>query len=146
MNKLKTDAAKVASFLRNELKEKFPNVKFTVTSKSYTGGDSVTIKYTYEKGVTPTHDQVNILTFKYEAGKFDGMTDSYEYTNHTNAPTVKYVFVDVDYDNHIKSVSSKIASDYGITEDEQKDQYQYSKKLNESPYYFIRKKATSEYL
>lgn len=136
-----TEAGYVAKLLRAELKEKFPNVKFQVTSKTYSGGDSVDIRYTYEKGVTPKYEEVNLLTHKYEAGKFDGMTDSYEYTNKTTGPTVRYIFVECDYSKHIEAVTPLIMSEWGLTAEDIKDPYVFNKRFNDSFYYFIRREA-----
>jgi len=83
-------SAQTAKAIRAELKKAFPGIKFRVTSKSYSGGNSVSIDYT--DGVLTS--EVKDVVSKYEAGHFDGMTDSYEYSN-TNAdlPQVKFVMV-----------------------------------------------------
>jgi glyceraldehyde-3-phosphate dehydrogenase/erythrose-4-phosphate dehydrogenase len=83
-----TEAAKAAKMIRQELKKAFPSTKFSVTSSNYSMGDSVRIDWT--DGVTT--DQVNAIVRKYQYGSFDGMTDSYNYTNSRNdIPQAKYV-------------------------------------------------------
>lgn len=64
-----------AKNIRIELKRAFPVVKFSVTSKSYSMGNSVDVSWTDG----PTAQQVDQIINKYEAGSFDGMTDSYSY-------------------------------------------------------------------
>ena len=87
MRKLGTHAL-AAKAIRVELKKLFPTVKFSVTSQTYSMGDSVRIDWT--DGVTT--DQVNVIVRKYQYGSFDGMTDSYNYTNNRNdIPQAKYV-------------------------------------------------------
>ena len=76
MKKL-SEQAQAAKLIRKELKQAFPGIKFTVTSKGYSGGDSVSIGW--DNG--PTYDAVCKVVRKYEYGSFDGMTDSYNYDN-----------------------------------------------------------------
>lgn len=64
-----------AKNIRTELKRAFPGVKFSITSKSYSGGNSVDIHWTDG----PTSKEVEAITSKYQQGSFDGMTDSYDY-------------------------------------------------------------------
>ena len=65
-------------------------IKFRVRSENYAGGDSVHIDYT--DGVKLA--EVEKICGKYQAGKFDGMTDSYDYSNTSdNIPQSKYIFV-----------------------------------------------------
>lgn len=63
--------------IRKELKKAFPNIKFSVTSDCFSGGDSIDIRW--ENG--PTLDSVRKITSKYQEGSFDGMRDLYEYSN-----------------------------------------------------------------
>jgi hypothetical protein len=80
-----------AANIRKELKAAFPSVKFSVTSKSYSGGNNINIGWTDG----PTTAQVKAITGKYSGGDFDGMTDSY---THSTTPwtetfgSSKYVF------------------------------------------------------
>lgn len=86
---MKTGAVLTAQAIRQELKTAFPQIKFRVTSKSYSGGDSVDIDWT--DGVTTK--EVEAITNKYQYGNFNGMEDIYEYSNSRNdIPQAKYIF------------------------------------------------------
>lgn len=77
---------KIGKIVKAELKKAFPGVKFSVTSDY----NSVNIHWT--NGVTCK--MVNEITSKYKMGRFDGMTDSYDYTNRRDdIPQVSYVFL-----------------------------------------------------
>lgn len=90
------EAAWVAKIIRNELKAKFPGVKFSVTSDNFAGGDAVRVRY--DKGSkAPAAKEVEAVADKFQAGYFDGSTDCYEYTYRGDGPTVKYVTVSADY-------------------------------------------------
>lgn len=67
-----------AENIRRELSRAFPSQKFSVKSESFSMGSSIHI--VWEDG--PTQAEVEKITDKYQEGKFDGMTDSYDY-NHT---------------------------------------------------------------
>ena len=82
-----------AKNLRKELSSTFPGVSFKVTSKSYSGGCSISVSWTDG----PTSEQVKPIANRYEYGSFDGMTDSYDYNRENIWPDVfggaKYVHV-----------------------------------------------------
>jgi len=83
-----SDHSQVAKMIRKDLKAAYPQVKFSVTSSSYAGGNSVNVKW--ENG--PTSQMIEDLTDKYEAGKFNSMEDLYEYDHSKSGrPTVKYI-------------------------------------------------------
>lgn len=87
-NPIKSSSANCATAIREELKKEFPTVKFSVKSSNFAGGDSVDI--TWENG--PIVQDVESITRKYQYGRFDGMTDSYEYSNsREDLPQSKYV-------------------------------------------------------
>jgi hypothetical protein len=87
-NKKKSTAANCAAAIREELKEVFPGVKFSVKSDNFSMGNSVRISYTDG----PTTDQVEEITKKYQYGHFNGMEDIYEYSNsREDIPQAKYV-------------------------------------------------------
>ncbi len=65
-------AADVAGFIRADLKAAFAGIKFSVRSKTYSGGSSVSVHWTDG----PTEDAVNAVIGRYKAQGFDGMTDS----------------------------------------------------------------------
>jgi hypothetical protein len=87
-NKTISTHANTASAIRTELKTLFPFTKFSVTSETFAGGNSVHVSW--EDGATS--DKVNDIIKKYQYGHFDGMTDMYEYSNNIEGlPQVKYV-------------------------------------------------------
>lgn len=73
-----------AKNIRTELKAAFPGIRFSVTSETYTGGDSVTISW--ELG--PTTKQVEAITGKYQEGSFNGMEDIYEHDRENIWPDI----------------------------------------------------------
>ncbi len=89
-----SQAAQAAKMIRNELKQAFKGVKFTVTSQYYAGGCSVDIY----KPKDIDRNAVDKIVSKYQYGQFDGMTDSYDVTNNrTDIPQVQYVLVQNHY-------------------------------------------------
>jgi hypothetical protein len=70
----KSDHALGAANIRKELKKAFPGVKFKVTSDSFSGGNSIDIRWT----AGPTVREVESITAKYQEGSFNGMEDIYE--------------------------------------------------------------------
>lgn len=61
---------------RIELKAAFPGVKFSVKTSRFSGGDSMTARWTDG----PNTSQVDAIVDKYSAGRFNGSDDSYNYT------------------------------------------------------------------
>jgi len=71
-----TGAALTAKKIKERLTALYPRVKFSVTSDTFSMGNSVDIRWTDG----PTSDAVNAITKQYQYGSFDGMTDSYDYS------------------------------------------------------------------
>ena len=98
-----------AKNIRIELKRAFPGIKFSVKSKSYSGGDSITV--TWIDG--PTSAEVGEITCKYQAGSLDGMTDCYNYEHSmwkVSFGDAKYIFTDRDYsDDFLTEIIKNIA-------------------------------------
>lgn len=67
------EVAKVAANLRVELKRKFPGVKFSVTSKRFSGGNSIDVSW--EDG--PSHDEVEKVAGKYQHSHADAESGDY---------------------------------------------------------------------
>jgi len=90
---LSTHAA-AAKALRQELKQLFPDVRFSLRSKRFAGGTSLTVSFS--DWLSPTQiGQLKAIADKYQYGSFDGMTDSYSYTNsRDDLPQVKYVHIE----------------------------------------------------
>lgn len=94
--------AMAAKAIREELKKAFPEVKFSVKSDSFSGGDSVDIRYTDG----PASKKVEAYTDKYQYGHFNGMIDMYESSNRRDdIPQVKFVHVSREIS---KEVNEKI--------------------------------------
>lgn len=102
--------------IRRELKKAFPGVKFSVRSKSYSGGDDIRIEWTDG----PTLKAVQEITDKYEQGSFDGMTDMYKYDRRNVWTEVfggtKYLFTNREYsDSHIQKALDNFGTMDGKT-------------------------------
>lgn len=82
-------AAMAAAAIKTELQEKFPGIKFSVKSDTYSMGSSV--RASWDDG--PSYDEVDSLISKYQYGHFDGMNDIYEMSNvNDSIPQAKHVF------------------------------------------------------
>lgn len=103
--------AAAAKCIRQDLKRHFPNTKFRVTTKSYSGGDHVRIRWTDG----PTDRQVSALVSRYEYGHFDGMDDMYHYSNRRDdIPQTKYLFTERRHSvAEIERVVSEVNKTYG---------------------------------
>lgn len=86
-----TEAALAAKQIRSILKAK--RIPASVKSATYSGGDSVTI----DLNVCLSNEALRALeteVFHFQQGRFDGMSDSYEYSNCIEGlPQVRFVFV-----------------------------------------------------
>jgi len=118
---MKTIAAQTAQEIRKVLKTTYPKVKFTVTSESYSGGNSVRVGYT---DFIPT-TEIDKLLSKFQYGHFDGMTDMYEYSNKVEGiPQVKYLFVERKMSEMVKNeLLNKINTEYAGCENLGYDDY-----------------------
>lgn len=87
MKTTKSKGATASSLIKAELTKAFPGIKFSVRYSCFSGGDSVRISWVFG----PTTTEVEAITDKYQAGSFDGMTDSYTYKKDRNVPTAKYI-------------------------------------------------------
>jgi len=72
----------LAALIRSALSRAFPAVKFSVRSKSYSGGSSVHIGWTDG----PTQKEVDAITRRYSTKGFDGMIDLAHYSSLWLAP------------------------------------------------------------
>ena len=101
--------------LRRELKDAFPETKFSVRSRSYSGGDSIDINWTDG----PTTEVVEKISGKYQQGSFNGMEDIYEYSSSNVWPDVfggaKYVMTNRSYSNeaYLQAVA-EVEKEWGI--------------------------------
>lgn len=67
--------AEVAKLARKALRNKFPDIKFSVRSESYSGGCAIRVSWLDG----PTSDEVDAVTDQFRGSRFDGMID-YGYT------------------------------------------------------------------
>ena len=95
-----TDTAKL---IRKALKAQFPNVKFSVQSKSYSMGASITVYWTDG----PTTDAVDKIVKQFEGASFDGMIDLKSY--HSSMLDGREVHFDADYVFTQRSISNEDA-------------------------------------
>jgi hypothetical protein len=80
-------ASDTAKLIRADLKDVFTGVKFSVRTKSYSGGAS--IRVCWQDG--PTVEEVETVTNRYTGSTFDGMQDLREPVYHTvKGKTVQY--------------------------------------------------------
>lgn len=106
--KTKSSQARAAACIRKELKAAFPETKFSVTSSSFSMGDSVDINW--ENG--PTTEQVDKISKKYQYGHFDGMYDIYEYSNsRKDIPQSKYVMTQRRTSDDLRLKVVKVVAD-----------------------------------
>jgi hypothetical protein len=71
MSRRYLSVAETAALIRKALKESFPGVKFSVRSKSYSGGASINVDWTDG----PTQQQVESVAKVFSGSYFDGMID-----------------------------------------------------------------------
>jgi len=88
--KVQSNQAQVAKLCRQYLKSQ--GIKCSVTSKGYSGGDSVNV--TVYDQCPEVMKSIESQFHQYEYGHFDGMTDCYEYSNtNGNIPQTKFLFI-----------------------------------------------------
>jgi hypothetical protein len=71
------DCVTAAKNIRIELKNAFPQIKFSVTTSKFAGGNSVRVGWI--DGVTV--EEVDQIANKYKGGTFDGSDDLYTYSD-----------------------------------------------------------------
>lgn len=71
-----TDCTTAAANIRTELRASLPGVKFSVRSEKFSMGNAVRVSWTDG----PRASEVRAIVGKYQAGSFDGSTDSYDYS------------------------------------------------------------------
>ena len=117
-----TQAAQASKQIKKMLSDKYPNIKFKVTSENYAGGNSVDISW----NLGMIDSEIEKLVNQYQYGHFDGMTDSYEYSNtRKDLPQSKFVFAQRDYRSEEEIANNKLPYK------EQKDLYLEGKTLRD---------------
>lgn len=80
----------VSSIVRQFMKQKFPGVKFQISTDSFSGGDSVGV---YLNPMNVTKEQYKEISgelqARFEYGKFNSMEDIYEYSQ--DAPNFEFI-------------------------------------------------------
>jgi hypothetical protein len=64
-----------ARLVREELRRRYPDTRFYVRSKTYSGGGSINVQYDGELAGAPDWQDVMDALRAYEGGSFDGMID-----------------------------------------------------------------------
>ena len=93
-----------AANIRILLKQNFPGVKFSVKSSSYSGGNSISIKWTDG----PNAADVDAIANQFSAGSFNGMEDIYEYSRSVFGElfgSSKYIFSERSISNNFLSAA-----------------------------------------
>ncbi len=120
-----TEAAQVAAAIRKELKEH--GIKCRATSSNFSMGDSVSVRvYDQPPAVMSI---IRGIACQYQAGRFDGMTDSYEYYKRDGI-TAKYV----DVTNEISEGLRAAAVEYVISKYAPLEEYERRDIVNELIY------------
>lgn len=113
-------AADTAKLIRAALKEAFASIKFSVRSKTYSGGASIDVRWIDG----PTAHQVEAIAKKFEGASFDGMTDSMSYRDaqldgervHFGA---NFVFCNRDdSERAIAGAIRRVCSRFGVDQDQ----------------------------
>lgn len=99
-----SEYARAAKNIKKELSLAFPGVKFSVKSESYSGGDSVDVRW--ENG--PRYKDVEAVINKYQYGNFNGMDDIYEYDHSAMAEAVGIVLGQAKYVHGSRSTSEDV--------------------------------------
>jgi hypothetical protein len=99
--------ARAAKNMKKELEIAFPGVKFSVKSKSYSGGDSVTAYWTDG----PSSKAVEAIIGKYAYGSFDGMDDSYNYDHSPYSEAIGEVLGQSKYVSESQTISDAVMAE-----------------------------------
>lgn len=82
------DTPEQAQLIRAALKKHFPGVAFSVRSSRYSGGSSISVRWTDG----PTQRAVEAIADTYEGPRFDGMTDLAYSSEHYLMPDGSAIF------------------------------------------------------
>lgn len=118
---MKTTSAKTAKHCKQFLQNKFPDIKFSVTSSNFAGGNSISVKW--EDGVDS--DLIKPITNAYQYGNFNGMIDMYEMNNRNDSiPQVKYATTSRSFSNEAQELAKRMVSNkFGIDIDTPENTY-----------------------
>lgn len=109
-------AAETAQLVRTALKAAFPGVKFSVRSKTYSGGASIDVSWTDG----PNRESVEHVIHPFEGATFDSSTDCKSYVRRiVNGQRVHYGadFIHANRDlgaDYLRAVAERVARYYGL--------------------------------
>jgi hypothetical protein len=111
---MQSNEALAGNTIKKILKKAFPDIKFSVRSEGYSGGDNVNVYYT--DGVP--REEIEKLINHFQEGHFDGMIDMYEYSNvKKDIPQTKYLFVSREMSEATKEkIKQQLIKDWGFVE------------------------------
>lgn len=122
-----------AKNLRKLLKEKFPGAKFSVTISRFSGGNSMSVKWTDG----PTSDAVSEFSELFSGGSFSGQDDSYTYSRAPFAElfgSAKYISTNRDYSDALVSKAiAELAEYYAPATAPSIEDYRAGRAWNVSP-------------
>lgn len=136
MNSKRISLTDTAKLIRETLKTEFAGIKFSVRSKSYSGGSSIDIRWTDG----PTSKQVNAFTSMFEGATFDGMIDLKSYVDIINEDGEKihygvdFVFENREYSDELTQKVAELAAHYyGMETPVMNDRGWYDRGVNNYP-------------
>jgi hypothetical protein len=144
-------AAETAKIIRAELKKRWPKAKFSVRSKTYTGGGSINIDWVDG----PALAEVERIAKRFEGASFDSMQDLKSYHDSTyNGERVHwgadYVFCNRKYTADVMNAAvEKIAGNWALDEPLRVEVYGEKVRHASIPYnraYECARRAVYEYL
>ena len=138
-----------AKMIRETLKVAFPKTKFSVRSKSYSGGCSIHAGWTDG----PTEDQVSTILNRFEGRGFDGMTDSSFYCGERTykGKNVEFCGAYINGGRDIsvavvKAVADRVAYDCGVSTPEINERGGINSKFMIVPFNWHRPANDAEYI
>ena len=109
MREERISLTETAKIVRGLLKKEFPRTKFSIRSKSYSGGSSIDVDW--DDGISTK--KVEALVGKYHGAEFDGMIDLKTYNDRPYAND--FIFCHRTYSKEtLDKKAVQIARDYGI--------------------------------
>jgi hypothetical protein len=98
--------AEIAAVVRSLLKKAYPKVTFSARSKTYSGGASITVRWTDG----PTPDAVEKLVCHLRGATFDGSIDLKGYADPVRLPDGRMVRSGADYIFMARSISPALTA------------------------------------
>jgi hypothetical protein len=104
--------AGTSSVIRQFVKQMWPEVKFRISSDTFSGGDSVTV-YIQNPVSEQLFGEIRDTLKNFQSGRFDGMTDSY---NYIDGRGISVTIGDTKYSFDTKYMSVENRPKYGTPE------------------------------